>query len=126
METERKHSYPDAVKEWDGFLAETNQSIKLPWENPSNDEEENDNAYRMKKEIVKYHNGGVSANGLDTNQWKEYPWFRVSGSGLSWDGCGNWLTYSVVPARLCSLKGVETGPRTLAEKYPAINDMLYI
>lgn len=38
----------------------------------------------------------------DGSQYKYIPWFKhKSGFGLSYDGCGDWDTYTYVGSRLC-------------------------
>ncbi len=67
----------------------------------SNDPEDiSDMATRKVKLIVKALNDGWTPNWDDSNEYKYYPWFKMSASGFSYDGYG-WFTFSSVGSRLC-------------------------
>lgn len=53
--------------------------------------------------IARALNEGWSPNWNDSDEYKYYPWFKMSasGSGLSYYDYDYWRTHSDVPARLC-------------------------
>lgn len=98
-----KFYYPAALKLYKEFCSENKIEVKLPYPEPANEDEMNTNAFVMIKNIKLIGNKGEIPNSINTNQWKYYPWFFVSGSGLSYGDYVCWGTLSAVPARLCSL-----------------------
>lgn len=51
--------------------------------------------------IIKVLNEGWIADLTNDDEWRFYPWFRVSGSGLSSDDCVYDRSSSYVGSRLC-------------------------
>jgi hypothetical protein len=51
--------------------------------------------------IAEALNGGWKPNWNNTNEWKYYPWFRMSGSGLAYGDCAIDFSLSSVGSRLC-------------------------
>ncbi len=64
-------------------------------------DEDDEVAYKQAKLIALVYNGGELLPGSDTNVYKYFPWHKVSGSGLSFDGYDDWYSYSAVGVRLC-------------------------
>lgn len=50
--------------------------------------------------IIRALNEGWKPNWKDSSQWKYYPWFDMSGSGLSYDDYGHVISFSCVGSRL--------------------------
>jgi hypothetical protein len=117
-------NYAEAVKVFEKYCAEKKVNANvLPWPEPKDDNQKNTNAFEMIKLIAFHENGGKICDGLDTIQWKHYPWFRVnSGSGLSYGVYDNWRTGTYVPARLCFLDENKVEPA--AKRFKAIYDVL--
>lgn len=60
--------------------------------------------YKLAKLIASVYNDASELKALDafdTNQYKYFPWHKVSGSGLSFDDFGLWYSHSGVGVRLC-------------------------
>ena len=56
--------------------------------------------------IAEALNEGWKPDWKNGNEWKYYPWFRMSsGSGLACDGCVNYYSVSRVGSRLCFKTG---------------------
>jgi hypothetical protein len=68
-------------------------------------ESEDECAYRKIKLIAEVYNEGTVLDATNTEQYKYYPWFKVtklpSGFGLSYDGYDRWDSLSNVGVRLC-------------------------
>lgn len=73
----------------------------LPYTKPANDHEEAVNAIAKLFIIAKSLNEGWKADLTDTAQYKYYPWFKYSGSGLSYAYYGSWTTRTICGVRLC-------------------------
>lgn len=58
-------------------------------------------AYKQLKLISEVYNGDIVLDPLNTDQYKYYPWHRISGSGLSSYAYGAWSAHSTVGVRLC-------------------------
>lgn len=86
----------DDVLDWHGIKNDTWQSVtKLL----TADEV----AYKQVKLIAECLNEGTVMNAHDRTQYKYYPWFEVSpsGVGFSYSGYGHWYANSGVGSRLC-------------------------
>jgi hypothetical protein len=62
-------------------------------------------AYKKLKVICKALNEGWQPNWQDQREYKYYPWFKMSGSGLSCRGYGYYCSGSGVGSRLCFESG---------------------
>ncbi len=51
--------------------------------------------------IAQALNEGWKPDWTNSGQYKWYPWFRKSGSGLSFGGAADWASYTYVGSRLC-------------------------
>ena len=58
-------------------------------------------AYEKIKVIVKALNGEWVPNWKDSNEYKYYPYFRMSPFGFGAVGCDRWGTVSLAGSRLC-------------------------
>lgn len=91
----------DIVESFDDILAiagKTMDDIAKPGDEPD------EIAYKQAKLIAKVYNNGRKLDPMNTNQPKYFPWHRIdgkSGSGLAYDGCDHWASYSFVGVRLC-------------------------
>ena len=64
-------------------------------------------AYRQAKLIAEVYNQGDKLDAMDTNQYKYYPWHKItpgSGFGLSYHDFADWGTGSDVGVRLCFVR----------------------
>lgn len=95
--TERVKSYEDACAVLGIHPTELNISVAGYGDGLS----ESIKAYGKLIVIAQALNEGWTPDWTNSNEYKYYPWFKASGSGLSYCGCGSWFTFSAVPARLC-------------------------
>ena len=63
--------------------------------------EEDEISYRLIKLICKTLNEGWEPDWDDSNEYKYYPWFKMSSSGFRYHYYDYWTTYSYVGSRLC-------------------------
>lgn len=88
----------DRVNNFDDILAisgKTMDDIARPGDT------EDEIAYKQAKLIALVYNEGAVLDPLNTDQYKYYPWHKISGSGLSCLGFDYWFSYSNVGVRLC-------------------------
>ncbi len=58
-------------------------------------------SYVLATMICSILNEDWTPNWDDSNEYKYYPWFKMSASGFSFDDYGYWRTNSIVGSRLC-------------------------
>jgi hypothetical protein len=75
----------------------------LPWTQPQDDEQIADNAFRKLVTIAKALNEGWKPDWTNNNEWKYWPWFKVSASGVGFS-CSRYVTSRAdtsLGSRLC-------------------------
>lgn len=93
----------ERIKTFDDVLRE-NGIKKNDFEKSCEDLTKDEVAYKQVKEIVKAFNEGWTPDWTDSNEYKYYPWFKMSspsGGGFSCHGCDDWYSVSAVGSRLC-------------------------
>jgi hypothetical protein len=93
----------ERIKTFDDVLHE-NGVEKSVFENNCQDLTTDEVAYKMIKEIVKAFNEGWTPDWTDSNEYKYYPWFKMSspsGGGFSYGDYDIWRAGSSVGSRLC-------------------------
>ena len=80
---ERVKTYEDACK-----VLGKDAVKELPYKNPSSNYEKYKNAEAKIEIIIEALNEGWFPYVFNTSEYKYYPYFKVSGSGLAYVGCG--------------------------------------
>lgn len=88
----------DLIKDFDDILSLSGKTM-ADVQKPGDTEDEV--ACKQAKLIAQVYNGGVVLNTFDTNQYKYYPYHKVTGSALSYLDCATWSAHSTVGVRLC-------------------------
>lgn len=91
----------DRVKTFDDVLAIKGLTLSQLFDGS---ETKDEIAYKKVKLIAEVYNEGTVLDPMNTNQYKYYPWFRIthgSGFGLSFRDYVRWFTVSCVGVRLC-------------------------
>jgi hypothetical protein len=73
----------------------------LPYSNPQTKDEMSINAYASLIIICRVLNEGWSPDWNNSSEYKYYPWFRMSGLGLSFHVCAHTDSFTSVGSRLC-------------------------